>query len=113
MPSNNLKTYKITCTAANTPYNVFTGLTTGLPQGTVLTYADKGRGITFQCQTAGATGYAGGDDVFSNAGIAFIGPDGAYSPPVSVTTSGYQADDWWVYSDTAGAVIVVQLIKHV
>lgn len=111
MASNSVKTYKITCTLANTAYNVLTGTT--LAPTTVPVAADKGRGITFQCQTNGAKGFAGGSDVFSNAGILFLGPDGAYAPAVSPTSTGYQAQDWWVYSDTAAAIIVVQLVKHV
>ncbi len=111
MASNSVKTYKVTCTNANTAYNVLTG-TTSAPT-IVPVAADKGRGITFQCQTNGAKGFAGGSDVSSNAGVVFLGPDGAYSPAVSPTSSGYQAQDWWVSSDTAGAVIVVQLVKHV
>ena len=114
MASNSVKTYKITCASSNTAYNVLTG-TTSAPTA-VPVVADKGRAITFQCQTNGAIGYAGGSDVANgttNTGILFQGPDGAYTPPVSPTSSGYQAQDWWVSSDTGGAVIVVQLVKHV
>jgi len=111
MASNSIKTYRITCTLANTAYNVVTGTTSAPTTVTLSTH--KGRAITFQCQTNGAFGFAGGDDVVSNAGINFLGPDGAYGPPVSPTSSGFQAADWWVKSDTAGAIIVAQLIKHV
>lgn len=109
----NQKTYKITCTAANTAYNVVTGTTTA-PTNTNFTPANKGRGITFQCQTNGALGYAAGSDVVSNAGIAFLGPDGNYQPAAGGPgSSGFFACDWWVASDTAGAIIVVQLTKGI
>lgn len=109
----NQKTYKVTCTVANTAYSVVTGTTTA-PGNTSFTTANKGRGITFQCQTNGATGFAGGSDVVSNAGIEFLGPDGAYQPPEGGPgSSGFQACDWWVSSNTAGAVIVVQLIRSI
>jgi len=110
----NSKTYKITCTNANTAYNVVTGTTSAPTTVAEVGYANKGIGISFQCQTAGAAGFAGGSDVVSNAGITFLGPDGDYDPPASkLSSSGVQASEWWVSSDTAGAVIVVQLIKHV
>jgi hypothetical protein len=109
----NQKTYKITCTNANTAYNVVTG-TTSPPTNTNFTPANKGRGITFQCQTNGALGFYGGSDVVSNAGIATTGPDGAYQPSGGGPgSSGFQACDWWVASDTAGAIIVVQLTKGI
>jgi len=107
-------TYKVTCTNANTAYNLLTG-TTVAPTMAQRVAASKGHGITFQCQTNGALGFAGGSDVFSNAGIAFLGPDGAYQPPAGSQpgSSSFQAGDWWVYSDTAGAIVVGQLIKSV
>lgn len=109
----NQKTYKVTCTLANTRYNVVTG-TIVAPTNSDFTPVNKGRGITFQCQTNGALGYAGGTDVVSNAGIAFLGPDGSYQPAAGGPgSSGFQAYDWWVVSDTAGAVIVVQLTKGI
>lgn len=111
MASNSIRTYKITCTAANTAYNVVTGTTSA--QTTIPSPSDKGRAITFQCQTNGALGYAGGFDVVTGGGITFLGPDGAYTPTASPTPSGYNANDWWVSSDTAGAIIVVQLIRQV
>lgn len=112
MASNSIKTYKITCTNANTAYNVLTG-TTVAPIQANATYADKGISITFQCQTAGAMGKAGGSDVVTNAGIQFTGPLGSYSLTPGKSSSEYQAAEWWVSSDTGGAIIVVQLVKHV
>jgi hypothetical protein len=107
------KTFKVTCTAANTPYNVATG-TTSAPTQANFTADNKGRGIIFQCQTNGALGFAGGSDVVSLGGIAFLGPDGAYQPPDGGPgSSGYQAHAWWVASDTAGAIIIVQLIHSI
>lgn len=110
----NAKTYKVVCTLANTAYSLLTGTTTA-PTLAQITAVNKGHGITFQCQTNGALGFAGMSDVFSNAGIAFLGPDGAYQPPGGSQpgSSAFQAGDWWVYSDTAGAVVVGQLIKSV
>lgn len=111
MASNSIRTYKITCTLANTAYNVVTGTTSA--QTTIPSPSDKGRGITFQCQTNGAVGFAGGSDVVSNVGISFLGPDGAYTPVSSPTPCGYNANDWWVSSDTAEAIIVVQLLRSI
>lgn len=109
----NAKTYKVTCTSANTAYNVVTGTTTA-PDNTLFIPANKGRGITLQCQTNGALGYYGMSDVVSNAGIVSLGPDGAYQPASGGPgSSGFQACDWWVASDTAGAIIVVQLTKGI
>lgn len=110
----NVKTYKVTCTAANTAYNLLTG-TTVAPTMAQRVAASKGHGITFQCQTNGVLGYAGNSDVVSNAGIAFSGPDGAYQPPggSQAGSSAFQAGDWWVAADMAGAVVVGQLIKAV
>lgn len=111
MASNSIKTYKVTCSQSNTAFNVLTG-TTSAPT-TVVTAEDKGVVITFQCQTNGAIGKAGGSDVVSNAGIVFAGPAGIYSPQAGKSSSAYQAADWWVSADTGGAVVVVQIVKHV
>lgn len=108
----NAKTYKVTCTNANTAYNVVTG-TTVAPTNAQRDPANKGKGITFQCQTNGALGKAGMSDVVSNAGIQFLGPDGAYTPPAGVSPSSYNAEEWWVTADTAGAVVVAQLIHTI
>jgi hypothetical protein len=114
----NSKTYVVTCTLANTAYNLLSG-TTAAPTMEQRVAASKGHGITFQCQVNGALGYVGGSDlvvagVITN-GIAFLGPDGAYQPPGGSQpgSSAFQAGDWWVASDTAGAVIVGQLIKSI
>jgi hypothetical protein len=108
----NAKTYVVTCTLANTAYNIVTGTTVAptLAGGT-FNYDHKGRGIIFQCQTNGALGKAGMSNVVSLGGIVFLGPDGAYEPVAGVAPNSYNANDWWVSCDTAGGVVVVQLIK--
>lgn len=109
----NAKTYKITCTNANTAYNVVTGTTVPPTNADFLVAANKGKGIVFQCQTNGALGKAGMSDVVSNAGIVFLGPDGSYTPPAGVSPSSYNATEWWVSADTAGAIVTVQLIHTI
>jgi hypothetical protein len=114
--SNSIKTFKITCAASNTAYNVLSGTTSAPTTANASNYANKGVAITFQCQTNGAVGKAGGSDVVTNAGITFSGtaPQAPYSPShSSISSVSYQVADWWVSADTNDTVIVVQLIKHV
>lgn len=119
MASNSIKTYKVTCAVANTAYSVLTGTIVAptLAQAGGFNHADKGRAVTFQCQTTGAVATIGGSDIITNAGINIAGSadgsGGGYSPPGSDVSAVIQIQDWWVSSDTAGAVVVAQLVKHV
>jgi hypothetical protein len=109
----NVKTYVVTCTLANTAYNVLTG-TTVAPTGPT-NYVDKGCEITFQNQGSNSSAIieVGGSDVVTLGGIELNGRSAAYTVGKKSSSSGIQASDWWVTSDIAGQVVVVQLIKSV
>lgn len=119
MASNSIKTYKITCTLANTAYNVVTGTTSAPTSPTLSTH--KGVNVTFQGQNSDVAYVIGGSDIITNGGITVIGidnssgtlPDHTYSPSSGLTGSAYNMADWWVSSNNAGAIMIVQLIKHV
>lgn len=110
---SNVKTYIVTCTNANTAYNVLSGTT--VAPTTPYAPADKGCEITFQNQAATATTIMkiGGTDVVSLGGIRLNGTDTSYTIGKKSTHSGIQSGDWWVTSDVAGQVCVVQLVKSV
>ena len=107
----NLKTIKVTCTAANTAYNVVTGTTVAPAVARDNTLV--GQEVTIQNQTSGSVLTVGGSDVVSNGGIQVL-YRGAYSlGNLTSTFSGIQLQEFWVSSDTAGAVGIVQLRKAV
>lgn len=105
----NVTTYVVTCSSANTAYNVLSGTTAAPTLTDDLNYTAQG--ATFQMQTNAATGKAGGSDVVSNGGVQFFGPDGAYTLPACTFPYGYHVQDWWVTSSAAGGVIVVQFVR--
>jgi hypothetical protein len=109
----NVKTYVVTCTLANTAYNFLTG-TIAAPTSQA-TSADKGIEATFQNQAATTTTVfkVGASDVVTNGGVRLNGTDAAYTVGKKSTASGIQPSDWWVTSDTAGQVVVMQLIKSI
>lgn len=104
-----VKTIKITCTLPNTAYNVQTGTTSG-PTARSTNFV--GYEVIFQNQTSGTIGSVGGSDVVSNAGILLLDQGGS-SSFTGVTPSAIWLGEWWVASDTASGVIVVQLRKAV
>jgi hypothetical protein len=105
----NIKTVKVTCTVANTAYNVVTG-TTSAPTNRNKDYI--GSEATFQNQTTGSVATVGASDVVSNAGIILI-ERGAAQTVRGVNPSAVQLQEWFVSSNVAGGIVVVQLRKFV
>jgi hypothetical protein len=103
------KTIKVTCTAANTAYNVQTGTITG-PTARNKDYV--GVEANFQNQTDNSVASIGFSDVVSNAGIILI-DKGTNETVRGVNPSAVNLADWWVSSDTAGGIVVVQLRRFV
>lgn len=106
----NFKTVKVTCTLANTAYNVATG-TTGAPTST--SHTNAGRGLLVNVQHATAVATVGASDVVTNGGVRFTGENVTHSYPAMPNASAYRLEDVWVSSSVAGAVVVFQIVKHI
>lgn len=107
----NVKTVAVTCTLANTAYNLATGTTAAptTPRDNKLVGAE----VTIQNQTTGSVLTFGGSDVVTVGGLK-ISYLGAFSMgSLTLGSSGVQLQDLWVTSDTGGAVVVVLLRKSV
>lgn len=105
----NGKTVKITCTNANTAYNVVTG-TTSAPTG-ARNSDYVGEEVTFQNQTSGTVASVGGSDVVSTGGIqlSYL----ASATDRGGNPSAIQLQEYWVSSNTNGGVVLVRLRKRV
>ena len=111
-----IKTIKITCTLANTAYNVVSSDKAGSATTTAPSLprdqAYVGEEVTFQNQTGGSTAVVGGFDVVSNAGIILVDTGTAFTIR-GHTPSSIQLQEWYVSSSVASGVVVIQLRKHV
>lgn len=105
-----IKSIKITCTQANTAYNVVTGTTAAptLPRDVNFV----GEEATFQNQTTGSVATVGASDIIINCGI-ILASKGAAETVRGHNPSAIQLQEWWVSSDTPGGIVVVQLRKRV